>query len=47
MDFYDKGGILDEKLNLETSRRKKDLVAFRKALDGQPVRVTIPTDFPQ
>lgn len=53
VDFYDKGGIpnrnLDEKiikLNL-TAAEKKDLVEFLKALDGQPVALAVPTDFPQ
>jgi cytochrome c peroxidase len=52
VDFYDKGGIpnknLDEKikkLNL-TDGQKKDLVEFLRALDGAPVKVVVPTAFP-
>ncbi|MEI9814466.1 MAG: cytochrome c peroxidase [Acidobacteriota bacterium] len=53
VEFYDKGGIpnknLDQrmvKLNL-TDRDKKDLIAFLTALDGQPLKVTVPAVFPQ
>lgn len=53
VDFYDKDGIpyrnLDAKLiKLNwSSRDKQDLAAFLKALDGAPIRVDVPTAFPQ
>jgi cytochrome c peroxidase len=53
VDFYDKGGIpnknLDEKikkLNL-TDGQKKDLVEFLRALDGAPIKIVVPTAFPE
>ena len=49
VDYYDRGGnanpTLDKdmkKLNL-TAQEKRDVVAFMKALTGQPVKVALPT----
>lgn len=48
VEFYDRGGDMDDnktplitKLNL-TSKEKKDLVEFLKALEGEPILVTLP-----
>jgi cytochrome c peroxidase len=48
IEFYDRGG--DRKENVSplitplglTSQEKKDLVEFLKALDGEPILVTLP-----
>ena len=48
IEFYDRGGDAKENLSrfitpLElTSQEKKDLVEVLKALDGEPILVTLP-----
>ncbi len=53
VDFYNKGGNPNPYLDKEihplglNAQQKKDLVAFLIALNGKPVRVKIPKEFPR
>ena len=52
VEFYNKGGLpnrnLDEKMvKLNLTDGEKNLVEFLKALDGAPIRLDVPTTFPQ